>query len=388
MHAGKLVFAQIMEHVPLSTFHRCVDRYGGHHKVQRFSCLDQYLAMAFAQLTYRESLRDIEACLRAQSSKLYHLGFRARIARNTLANANATRDWRIYCEFAQSLIRIARRLYIDDPFGVDLADTVYALDATTIDLCLSVFPWAPFRTTKAAIKLHTLLDLRGNIPSFVFISDGKVHEVNILDQLTPEPGAFYLMDRGYLDFERLGRLAASGSFFVIRAKSNLKAERRYSHPVDKSTGLICDQTVVLTGFYSRQGFAAPLRRIRFKVPESGKTLIFLTNHFALPALTITQLYRQRWQIELFFKWIKQHLRIKTFFGTSENAVKTQIWIAISAYVLVAIVKKRLALSASLYEMLQILSLTMFEQTPLQQLLTFSEPDPVSSTSANQLILFD
>jgi hypothetical protein len=388
MHAGKLVFAQIMEHVPLSTFHRCVDRYGGHHKVQRFSCLDQYLAMAFAQLTYRESLRDIEACLRAQSSKLYHLGFRARIARNTLANANATRDWRIYCEFAQSLIRIARRLYIDDPFGVDLADTVYALDATTIDLCLSVFPWAPFRTTKAAIKLHTLLDLRGNIPSFVFISHGKVHEVNILDQLTPEPGAFYLMDRGYLDFERLGRLAASGSFFVIRAKSNLKAERRYSHPVDKSTGLICDQTVVLTGFYSRQGFAAPLRRIRFKVPESGKTLIFLTNHFALPALTITQLYRQRWQIELFFKWIKQHLRIKTFFGTSENAVKTQIWIAISAYVLVAIVKKRLALSASLYEMLQILSLTMFEQTPLQQLLTFSEPDPVSSTSANQLILFD
>jgi hypothetical protein len=381
MHAGKLVFAQIMEHVPLSTFHRCVDRYGGHHKVQRFSCLDQYLAMAFAQLTYRESLRDIEACLRAQSSKLYHLGFRARIARNTLANANATRDWRIYCEFAQSLIRIARRLYIDDPFGVDLADTVYALDATTIDLCLSVFPWAPFRTTKAAIKLHTLLDLRGNIPSFVFISHGKVHEVNILDQLTPEPGAFYLMDRGYLDFERLGRLAASGSFFVIRAKSNLKAERRYSHPVDKSTGLICDQTVVLTGFYSRQGFAAPLRRIRFKVPESGKTLIFLTNHFALPALTITQLYRQRWQIELFFKWIKQHLRIKTFFGTSENAVKTQIWIAISAYVLVAIVKKRLALSASLYEMLQILSLTMFEQTPLQQLLTFSEPDPVSSTSA-------
>ena len=388
MHAGKLVFAQIMEHLPLSTFHRCVDRYGGHHKVQRFSCLDQYFCMAFAQLTYRESLRDIEACLRAQSSKLYHLGFRARIARNTLANANATRDWRIYCEFAQSLIRTARRLYADDPFGVDLADTVYALDATTIDLCLSVFPWAPFRTTKAAIKLHTLLDLRGNIPSFVFISDGKVHEVNILDQLTPEPGAFYLMDRGYLDFERLGRLAASGSFFVTRAKSNLNAQRRYSHTVDKSTGLMCDQTVVLTGFYSRQGFPAPLRRIRFKVPESGKTLIFLTNHFALPALTITQLYRQRWQIELFFKWIKQHLRIKTFFGTSENAVKTQIWIAISAYVLVAIVKKRLALSASLYEMLQILSLTMFDQTPLQQLLTFSEPNPVPSTSSNQLILFD
>ena len=388
MHAGKLVFAQIMEHLPLSTFHRCVDRYGGHHKVQRFSCLDQYLCMAFAQLTYRESLRDIEACLRAQSSKLYHMGFRARIARNTLANANATRDWRIYCEVAQSLIRTARRLYADDPFGVDLPDTVYALDATTIDLCLSVFPWAPFRTTKAAIKLHTLLDLRGNIPSFLFISDGKVHEVNVLDQLVPEPGAFYLMDRGYLDFERLGRLAAAGSFFITRAKSNLKVQRRYSHPVDKSTGLICDQSVLLTGFYSRKGFEAPLRRIRFKDPESGKTLIFLTNHFALPALTITQLYRQRWQIELFFKWIKQHLRIKTFFGTSENAVKTQIWIAISTYVLVAIVRKRLALSASLYEMLQILSLTMFEQTPLPQLLTINQPELGDSTSANQLILFD
>lgn len=388
MHTGKLVFAQVMEHLPLSTFHRCVDRYGGHHKVQRFSCLDQYLCMAFAQLTYRESLRDIEACLRAQSSKLYHLGFRAPIARNTLANANATRDWRIYCEFAQSLIRTARRLYANDPFGVELPDTVYALDATTIDLCLSVFPWAPFRTTKAAIKLHTLLDLRGNIPSFLFISNGKVHEVNILDQLTPEPGAFYLMDRGYLDFERLGRLAAAGSFFITRAKSNLHVQRRYSYAVDKSTGLLCDQTVVLTGFYSRQGFEAPLRRIRFKDPTSGKTLIFLTNHFALPALTITQLYRQRWQIELFFKWIKQHLRIKTFFGTSENAVKTQIWIAISTYVLVAIVKKRLALSASLYEMLQILSLTMFEQTPLPQLLTFSAAKPVPSTSANQLILFD
>jgi hypothetical protein len=388
MHAGKLVFAQVMEHLPLSTFHRCVDRYGGHHKVQRFSCLDQYLGMAFAQLTYRESLRDIEACLRAQSGKLYHMGFRARVARNTLANANATRDWRIYCEFAQSLIRTARRLYADEPFGVDLADTVYALDATTIDLCLSVFPWAPFRTTKAAIKLHTLLDLRGNIPSFLFISDGKVHEVNILDQLAPEPGAFYLMDRGYLDFERLGRLAAAGSFFVTRAKANLQVQRRYSHAVDKGTGLICDQTVVLTGFYSRQGFEAPLRRIRFKDPASGKTLIFLTNHFALPALTITQLYRQRWQIELFFKWIKQHLRIKTFFGTSENAVKTQIWIAISTYVLVAIVKKRLALSPSLYEILQILSLTMFEQTPLPQLLTFSAPKLTTPTSANQLILFD
>ena len=388
MHTGKLVFAQVMEHLPLSTFHRCVDHYGGHYKVQRFSCLDQYLCMAFAQLTYRESLRDIQACLRAQSSKLYHMGFRATIARNTLAHANATRDWRIYCEFAQSLIRTARRLYADEPWGVELANTVYALDATTIDLCLSVFPWAPFRATKAAIKLHTLLDLRGNIPSFLCITDGKVQEVNILDQLTPEPGAFYLMDRGYLDFERLGRLAAAGSFFVTRAKSNLKTRRRYSHPINKTTGLVCDQSVLLTGFYSRQGFESPLRRIRFKDPTSGKTLIFLTNNFALPALTITQLYRQRWQIELFFKWIKQHLRIKTFFGTSENAVKTQIWIAISAYVLVAIVKKRLHLSASLYEILQILSLTMFEQTPLPQLLSFSEPLLGTPSSANQLILFD
>jgi Domain of unknown function (DUF4372)/Transposase DDE domain len=388
MHAGKLVFAQVMEHLPRSTFLRCVQRYDGQYKVQRFSCLDQYLSMAFAQLTYRESLRDIEACLRAQSAKLYHMGFRARVARNTLANANATRDWRIYCELAQSLIRTARRLYADEPLGVDLADTVYALDSTTIDLYLSVFPWAPLRTSEAAIKLHTLLDLRGTIPSFIFISDGTVHDVNILDQLVPEPGAFYLMDRAYIDFERLGRLAAAGSFFVTRAKSNLTFQRQYSRPVDKSIGLMCDQTVLLTWFYSRKGFPTPLRRIRFKDPVSGKTLIFLTNQFALPAFTITQLYRQRWQIELFFKWIKQHLRIKTFFGTSENAVKTQIWIAISTYVLVAIMKKRLSLSASLHEILQILSLTMFEQTPLSQLLTFSRPERVSPVSANQLIFFD
>jgi hypothetical protein len=388
MHVGKLVFAQVMEHLPRSTFHRCVQRYDGQYKVQRFSCLDQYLCMAFAQLTYRESLRDIEACLRAQSAKLYHMGFRAQVARNTLANANATRDWRIYCELAQSLIRTARRLYATEPFGVDLAETVYALDSTTIDLCLSVFPWAPFRTREAAIKLHTLLDLRGNIPSFLCISDGKMHDVNILDQLVPEPGAFYLMDRGYIDFERLGRFAAAGSFFVTRARSNLKFQRQYSRPVDRTTGLRCDQTVLLTWFYSRKGFPTPLRRIRFKDPTSQKTFIFLTNQFALPALTITHLYRQRWQIELFFKWIKQHLRIKTFFGTSENAVKTQIWIAISTYVLVAIVKKRLSLSASLYEILQILSLTMFEQIPLPQLLTFSEPDVVTPDSANQLILFD
>lgn len=388
MHVGKLVFAQLMEHLPRSTFARCVTRYGGHYKVQRFSCFDQYLCMAFAQLTYRESLRDIEACLRAQSAKLYHMGFRAQIARNTLANANATRDWRIYCEFAQSLIRTARRLYVDEPLSLDLADTVYALDSTTIDLCLSVFPWAPFRPGEAAVKVHTMLDLRGNIPSFVFISDGKVHDVNILDQLVPEPGAFYLMDRGYLDFERLHRFASAGSFFVTRARSNFTCQRQYSRPVDKRTGLICDQTVLLTWFYSRRGFPTPLRRIRFKDPTSEKTLVFLTNHFTLPALTITQLYRLRWQIELFFKWIKQHLRINAFFGTSENAVKTQIWIAISTYVLVAIVKKRLGLSASLYEILQILSVTIFEQTPLLQLLSSSATPRRESNSHNQLILFD
>jgi hypothetical protein len=376
------------EHLPLHAFHRCVVRYSGEYKVKRFSCLDQYLCMAFAQLTYRESLRDIEACLRVQSSKLYHLGFRSPMARNTLANANATRDWRIYCDLAQSLIGTARRLYADEAFGLDLKDTVYALDATTIDLCLSVFPWAPFRSTKAAVKLHTLLDLRGNIPSFIFISDGKLHDVNILDQLLPEPGAIYVMDRGYIDFDRLGRFHAAGSFFVIRAKTNLKAERRYSHAVDRSTGLICDQTVTLTGFYSQKGFPAPLRRIRFKDPETGKRLVFLSNNFALPALTITKLYRLRWQIELFFKWIKQHLRIKAFFGTTENAVKTQIWIAVSVYVLVAIVKKRLQLSASLYEILQILSLTMFERMPIDQLLSLQPIVVTEPASNNQLTLFD
>src|SRR6266852_5508820 len=294
--------------------------------------------MAFAQLTYRESLRDIEACLRVQSQKLYHLRFRSPVARNTLANANTTRDWRMYCDFAQSLIGIARRLYAEEPLGIELKDTVYALDSTTIDLCLSVFPWAPFRSTKAAVKLHTLLDLRGSIPSFIFISDGKLHDVKILDHLTPEAGAFYVMDRAYIDFERLARLNAAGSFFVTRAKSNFKAQRRYSQPVDRATGLVCDQTVVLTGFYSRKGFQAPLRRIKFNDPETGKRFVFLTNNFALPALTIAQLYRMRWRVELFFKWIKQHLRIKAFFGTTENAVKSQIWIAVSVYVLIAIVK--------------------------------------------------
>lgn len=388
MNQGAMVFAQLTQHLPLTTFRRCVARYRGEHKTKTFSCLDQFLCMAFAQLTYRESLRDIEACLRAQRNKLYHLGIRAVVSRNTLANANTTRDWRIYADFAQSLIGIARTLYTDEPFGVDLKESVYALDTTTIDLCLSVFPWAPFRTTKAAIKLHTLLDLRGNIPSFIHISDGKIHEVNILDHLLPEPGAFYIMDRGFLDFERLYRFHIAGSYFVTRGKSNLKARRRYSHAVDRSTGLICDQTVVLTGFYAFRDYEAPLRRIRFKDPETGKTLVFLTNNFVLPALTITELYRCRWQVELFFKWIKQHLRIKSFFGTTENAVKTQIWIAVSVYVLVAIVKKRLDISASLYEMLQILSLTMFEKIPLDQLLAKSVMDDVHASSANQLILFE
>ena len=387
MYAGQLVFAQLMEHLPWQTFRRIVERYGGDRRVRDFSCANQFRCMAFAQLTYRESLRDIETCLRAHSAKLYHLGIRGSVARSTLADANESRDWRIHAELAQHLIRIARRLYVDEPFGVDLKDTVYALDSTTIDLCLALFPWAPFRATKAAIKLHTLIDLRGNIPSFIHISDGKLHDVNVLDELLPEAGAFYVMDRGYLDFERLHRLHLAGAFFVTRAKSNLKAQRRYSHPVDRSTGLICDQTITLTGFYSKAGYPEALRRIRFKTDE-GKTLVFLTNNFALPALTITELYRCRWQVELFFKWIKQHLRIKAFFGTSENAVKTQVWIAISVYVLVAIVRKRLALDASLYETLQILSLTLFETTPLDQLLTLTPPDAISSNSPNQLNLFE
>ena len=315
MFTGKLVFSQVMDHLPLHTFRRCVARYGGHHKVQSFSCLDQYLCMAFAQLTYRESLRDIEACLRAQATKLYHLGIRGNIARNTLANANATRNWRIYADFAHSLISIARRLYAKEPFGVDLAETVYALDATTIDLCLTVFPWAPFRSTKAAVKLHTLLDLRGNIPSFIHISDGKLHDVNILDQLLPEAGAYYVMDRGYLDFARLHRLHEAGSFFVTRAKTNLKAERRYSHPVDRSTGVICDQTIVLSGFYSHQGFPEPLRRIKFRDPKTGKRLVFLTNNVTLPPLSIADLYRCRWQVGVssqghVFKLVKVRPRSK------------------------------------------------------------------------------
>ncbi len=387
MNTGKLVFAQVMAHLPLTTFRRCVTRYGGEYKVKHFTCLDQYLCMAFAQLTYRESLRDIEACLRSQAAKLYHMGFRSTVARNTLANANAVRDWRIYADFARSLISYARRLYANDSFGIDLADTVYALDATTIDLCLSVFPWAPFRSTKAAVKIHTLLDLRGNIPSFIHISDGKWHEVNIFNMLVPEAGAFYVMDRGYLDFEQLHRLHQVGSFFVIRAKSNLRFQRRYSRESDRANGIICDQIGTLTVFYSAQGYPSPLRRIRVKDAD-GKTLVFLTNNTDLPARTIAELYRCRWQIELFFKWIRQHLRIKSFFGTSENAVKPQIWIAVSVYVLVAILKKRLNLSASLYEILQILSLTMFERTLLDQLFARIPPSSDQPANPNQLILFD
>jgi hypothetical protein len=387
MNTGKLVFAQVMAHLPLTTFRRCVARYDGEHKVKHFTCLDQYLCMAFAQLTYRESLRDIEACLRSQAAKLYHMGFRSTVARNTLANANSVRDWRIHADFAQSLISIARKLYAEEPFGVDLSNTVYALDATTIDLCLSVFPWAPFRSTKAAVKMHTLLDLRGNIPSFIHISDGKWHEVNVFDMLVPEAGAFYIMDRGYIDFEQLHRLHQAGSFYVIRAKSNLRFQRRYSLESDRAAGIICDQIGTLTGFYSTQDYPAPLRRVRIKDDE-GKTLVFLTNNTELPARTIAELYRCRWQVELFFKWIKQHLRIKSFFGTSENAVKSQIWIAVSVYVLVAILKKRLKLSASLYEILQILSLTMFERTPLDQLLARIPPSSDLLENPNQLILFD
>lgn len=386
MHTGKLVFAQVMEPAPWHTFRRLVTKYRGDFNVRRFSCLDQFLCMAFAQLTYRESLRDIEACLRAQPAQLYHLGIRGKVSCSALADANESRDWRIYAEFAQALIRIARPLYVHEPLAIDLSETVYALDATTIDLCLALFPWAPFRSTKAAIKLHTLLDLRGAIPTFLPITNGTVHDVNGLDLLLPEPGAFYVMDRGYLDFERLYALQQAGSFFVIRARSNFKCRRVYSRPVDRHTGLICDQLVELVVFYSQQGYPERLRRIRYQDAE-GHTLVFLTNHLSLPALTVCELSRQRWQIELFFKWVKQHLRIKRFFGTSENAVKSQIWIAVTVYVLVAIVRKRLNLRLSLHAMLQILSVTPFEKVPLTQVLADIVEDEMSSYDPNQMNLF-
>ncbi len=383
MHQGKLVFAQVMAHLPLSTFRRCVARYDGEHKVKRFSCLDQFYAMAFAQLTFRESLRDIEACLATQGPRLYHLGLRAPVARNTLANANAVRPWQIYADLAQHLIGIARPLYAKEPIGLDLKETVYAFDSTTIDLCLSVYPWAPFRSTKAAVKLHTLLDVRGAIPSFIHISDGKTHDVNALDELIVEPGAFYLFDRGYLDFSRLHALHEAGAFFLIRAKRGLRAKRRYSHPVDRvNTPVLCDQTVTLEVFYSRQGYPTALRRVVVKDDE-GKRIVFLTNNTRLPPEVIGKLYRLRWQVELFFKWIKQHLRTRAFFGTSENAVKTQIWIAVATCVLIAIVKKRAMLPHSLYELLQILSLTMFETTPINQLLA---PPPPMQEDDQQLVL--
>jgi Domain of unknown function (DUF4372)/Transposase DDE domain len=387
MYAGKLVFSQVMDHLPLHTFRRCVARYHGHHRVKQFSCLDQYLCMAFAQLTYRESLRDIEACLRAQRPKLYHMGLRASVARNTLANANQVRDWRIYADFAQALIAIARRLYAGEDFGVELAQTVYALDSTTIDLCLAVFPWARFQATKGAIKLHTLLDLRGPIPSFLHLTDGKGADVHLLDLLLPEPGAFYVMDRGYLDFGRLHGLHQGQAFFVIRARANTRLRRLYSQPVDRATGLICDQTVVPAGLYTGHTYPDKLRRIKYRDPATAKPLVFLTNNFGLPALTVAQLYRCRWQIELFFKWIKQHLRIKAFYGTSENAVRTQIWIAVSVYVLVAILKKRLNLDLSLYTILQILSVTAFERTPLLQVLSESDHQNSPPAAANQLEFF-
>ena len=388
MHEGKLVFAQLMEHLPLHTFRRCVAQYPGRYPVQRFSHLDQFLCMAFAQLTYRESLRDIETCLRAQGAKLYHIGIRGGISRSTLADANETRDWHIYQDFALCLIQTARKLYAGDGFGLELKNTVYALDSTTVDLCLALFPWARFRKHKGAVKLHTLIDLRGNIPTFIHVSDGKLHDVNVLDQIPFEAGSFYVMDRGYVDFARLYRMHQTQAFYVTRAKSNLQYRRVYSHPIDKTTGLRCDQTIVLTGVQSGKDYPIHLRRVKFYDAKHDKLLVFLTNNFDLPALTIAQLYRCRWQVELFFKWIKQHLRIKRFLGTSENAVKTQVWIAIAVYVLVAIIKKRLKSELSLYTMLQIFSLTLFEKTPLNQLLRFSDDKNETPTVDNQLILFN
>ena len=373
MYKGSAVFAQLMEFLPRYEFLKCVKRYQGDYRIRGFSCYEQFLCMSFAQLTYRESLRDIETCLRALKGKLYHAGFRSRMARNTLAKANEQRDWRIYADFAQVLIKQARELYAHDTFSVELQQTAYAFDSTTIDLCLSIFPWAKFRRRKAAVKLHTLIDLRGNIPCFIHITPGKTHDVNAIDHLILEPGAFYIMDRGYLDFARLQRFSQNMAFFVIRAKSNMDYSRQVSSPVDKATGLRSDQIILLTGSKSSKLYPAPLRRISFYDTENRKRLIFLSNHWDLPALTVAQLYKSRWQVELFFKWIKQHLRIKAFYGTSENAVKTQVWIAICVYVLVAIIKKKLILDQSLYEILQILSISLFEKTQLNLLFTDNMP---------------
>jgi transposase len=388
MNAGRTVFAQLIAHLSHIEFQKCVARYDGDHHHRSLSCWDQYLAMAFAQFTYRESLRDIEACLRSMSGKLYHMGFRSRIARSTLADANETHDWRIFADFAQHLIGVARPLHAEDPMGVDLAHSLYALDSTTIDLCLALFPWARFRQHKGAVKMHTLLDLHGNIPTFISITSGKVHDVNILDEILPEAGAFYVMDRGYVDFERLYIFTLSAAFFVVRTKSNVLLQRRYSHPIDKSTGVRSDHTVILTAIDSAKTYPEQLRRVNYLDVKTRKRFKFLTNNFTLPALTIAQIYKSRWQVELFFKWIKQHLRIKAFYGTSENAVKTQIWIAVSVYVLVAIVRKRLGLDTSLYQILQILSLTLFEKTPILQALHASDSQDEPLDPGNQLILFE
>ncbi len=389
MYTGSTVFSQIIDFLPMYEFRKCVKRYDGNYKVQSFSCWNQFLCMAFAQLTYRESLRDIESCLNSMQKKLYHMGFREKISRSALADANENRDWRIYADFAQVLIHIARALYRDDEFRVELDQTIYALDSTTIDLCLSLFPWAHFRKHKGAIKLHTLLDLRGNLPSFIKITDGKVHDAEgILDDLIPEPGSYYIMDRGYLDFARLYSLTQFCAYFVIRSKINLQFRRLYSRQVEKSTGLKCDQTIVLTGIRTSKEYPDKLRRTRYFDSETNLDLTFLSNNFIIPALTITQLYKCRWQVELFFKWIKQHLRIKAFYGTSKNAVKTQVWIAISVYVLVAIIKKRLNLDLSLYTILQILSVTAFEQVPIIQVLTNFDYSSTGVDSDKQLLLLD
>ena len=388
MNQGQTVFSQVMDFLPIKKFRQCVNRYNGNHRVRSFTCYNQFLCMAFAQLTYRESLRDIQCCLRAMREKLYHMGIRGKVSRSTLADANEVRDWRIYSDFAQILIHEARRLYAEDDFGVELKETVYALDSSTIDLCLSVFPWARFRKTKAAVKLHTLLDLRGDIPTFIWITDGKVHDVNVLDHLIPEPGAIYVMDRAYLGFKRLHQMHQSSAIFVTRSKINTGLRRLYSHKVDKATGLRCDQTVLLTGFYAKKDYPDKLRRVKYFDAEKGRTFNFLTNQFTLPALTIAELYRYRWRVEIFFRWIKQHLRIKSFFGTSKNAVKTQIWIAISIYVLVAIMKKRLRIELTLYTILQILSISLFEKKPVYQVLT--EADYINKRSGThiQLKLFE
>ena len=388
MNIGRTVFAQLMDHVPSYEFHKCVTRYRGDDHLRSFSCWDQFLAMAFAQLTYRESLRDIEACLRSMTSKLYHIGLRGNVARSTLADANESHDWRIYADFAQVLIGMARPLYAHDPIGVDLDHSLYALDSTTIDLCLALFPWARFRQHKAAVKLHTLLDLHGNIPTFLRVTAGAVHDVNILDEIVPEAGSFYVMDRGYIDFERLFVFTLCSAFFVVRTKENVLLQRRYSRTADRTSGLRSDHTVILTGIASAKAYPDPLRRVTYFDAETNQRLKFLTNNFVLPALTIAQIYKCRWQVELFFKWIQQHLRIKTFYGTSENAVKTQIWIAVSIYVLVAIVRKRLGLEASLYQILQILSVTLFEKMPILQALEASDFQDNLLDDRNQLILFE